>query len=429
MSNIILGGCRATTAGRTGGGRTHLNPFSGCSRPEPKPGKRSGLGRLASVRVLVLADTHLRAGSDRDLPAAVWAEARRCDHILHAGDVLTAGLLGRLARFRPARRGARQQRRHPHRPACPRRSRCELDGRPAGDDPRLRRDEGPPRPACAAASPAADIVIYGHSHMPDDSEGADRPAPLQPRQLHGTPVQPLPLLRHPRVERRPHPNPPDRPHPPIAAIAEPLGSEGRSSSRGGLARNHPPGDAGSPRPILGVSTRQARNRSMLACVDGVATGQVSRTPAASVAQLYSVLEPYLPKSERPCRGRSGHTPRGRTAVPHGVADGPTLRCRSRGVRRRSADDLGRRPRLQALLAATVRDSGLRAFPPRLPRSRNAYSALCAEVSKCHVAPSSERRRPRWPPEFLDHDVWPQRDRRRGHRTTWSTRHLHGHRRG
>lgn len=51
------------------------------------------------MRLLVLADTHLRAG--RPLPAPVSAAVDRADGVLHAGDVVEGELLDELASRRP----------------------------------------------------------------------------------------------------------------------------------------------------------------------------------------------------------------------------------------------------------------------------------------------------------------------------------------
>ncbi|MBV8960279.1 MAG: metallophosphoesterase family protein [Actinobacteria bacterium] len=51
------------------------------------------------MRLLVLADTHLRAG--RSLPASVVAAVERADGVLHAGDVTEAELLDELAARKP----------------------------------------------------------------------------------------------------------------------------------------------------------------------------------------------------------------------------------------------------------------------------------------------------------------------------------------
>ena len=113
------------------------------------------------VRVAVLADTHLR-GSVEALPARVVAEIADADGGLHAGGVLDAAalhvvlgnndrdLVGRLP------------------------DRVEVDiagvqvamvhdtGARAGRENRMRR-----------WFPAADVVVFGHSHEPWNAEGRD----------------------------------------------------------------------------------------------------------------------------------------------------------------------------------------------------------------------------------------------------------------
>lgn len=52
---------------------------------------------MTAVTVLVLADTHLRTGSPRWLPDSVVSCLDGVEAVLHAGDVLDAGVLDRLA--------------------------------------------------------------------------------------------------------------------------------------------------------------------------------------------------------------------------------------------------------------------------------------------------------------------------------------------
>ncbi|HEV3363304.1 MAG TPA: metallophosphoesterase family protein, partial [Acidimicrobiia bacterium] len=51
--------------------------------------------------VVVLADTHIRRGSTRRLPQAVYAALEEADLVLHAGDVVTSAVLEELAGFAP----------------------------------------------------------------------------------------------------------------------------------------------------------------------------------------------------------------------------------------------------------------------------------------------------------------------------------------
>jgi uncharacterized protein len=127
-------------------------------------------GANGAVRVVVLADTHAPRRW-RACPPRVAGYLRRADLILHAGDVCTASVLTELAEYAPvvavlgnndgpdvADWGA---------PAT-----AELDlgglrvamvhdsGAAAGRMARMRR-----------RFPAADLVVFGHSHIPLDESG------------------------------------------------------------------------------------------------------------------------------------------------------------------------------------------------------------------------------------------------------------------
>src|SRR3954454_18647349 len=59
-------------------------------------------GRLTAVsRVIVVADTHIRAGGKRRLPDAVYRSLEGADLVLHAGDLLVPEVLEDLRRFAP----------------------------------------------------------------------------------------------------------------------------------------------------------------------------------------------------------------------------------------------------------------------------------------------------------------------------------------
>jgi uncharacterized protein len=126
-----------------------------------------------SVRVVVLADTHLHDGDlpGRDLPEQAWERIRQCDVVLHAGDVLEAGtlrrleevattyavlgnndrtLVGRLPETRELRLAGVSV------------AMIHDSGRRAGRPARVRR-----------RFPKADIVVFGHSHVPCDEVGVD----------------------------------------------------------------------------------------------------------------------------------------------------------------------------------------------------------------------------------------------------------------
>jgi putative phosphoesterase len=123
------------------------------------------------AHVVVLADTHIRRGSTRRLSDAVYAHLERADLILHAGDVVVADVLDELEGFAPVRtvlgnndvelvgllpetrvfdvEGVRIGMIHD-------------SGASTGRAGRLRR-----------RFPDADVVVFGHSHIPWDTEGVD----------------------------------------------------------------------------------------------------------------------------------------------------------------------------------------------------------------------------------------------------------------
>jgi putative phosphoesterase len=128
--------------------------------------------RSSLVRIVVLADTHLRtrsAGATRRLPQAAWRYLHGAAAILHAGDVLDAGVLDELRMHAPVHAvlgnndlslvgllpvtkvlefsGVRIGMIHD-------------SGRASGRPARLRRQ-----------FPDAEVVVFGHSHAPVNEEG------------------------------------------------------------------------------------------------------------------------------------------------------------------------------------------------------------------------------------------------------------------
>jgi putative phosphoesterase len=130
----------------------------------------------APLRVVVLADTHLRDSPShgkkgRDLPAEAWALIDGCDAILHAGDVLEGGTLARLGALAPtyavlgnndvALVGV-----------LPHTRTLDL----AGVQVAMIHDSGPHsgRPTrMRRRFRDAHIVVFGHSHAPCDEVGVD----------------------------------------------------------------------------------------------------------------------------------------------------------------------------------------------------------------------------------------------------------------
>ena len=119
------------------------------------------------MRVAVLADTHAPRRW-KSCPPQVAAHLRGADLILHAGDVCTAAVLDELAAYAPVR-AVRGNNDGPDVAAWGAPDTLDLDlgglavamihdsGPAAGRPTRLRR-----------RFPAADLVIFGHSHIPLD---------------------------------------------------------------------------------------------------------------------------------------------------------------------------------------------------------------------------------------------------------------------
>jgi putative phosphoesterase len=146
---------------------------------------------MAEVRVVVLSDTHAPRRW-RSCPPRVAGHLPGADLILHAGDVCTAEVLDELAQYAPVRAvlgnndGADVAAW-----GAPERLQLRLDGLPVA----MIHDSGPARGRTARmrrAFPAAELVIFGHSHIPlDHSEDGVRVFnPGSPtdrrRQPHGT---------------------------------------------------------------------------------------------------------------------------------------------------------------------------------------------------------------------------------------------------
>jgi hypothetical protein len=136
------------------------------------------------VLVVLLADTHVPDGiGRRRLPDDVLAAAEAADLVLHAGDVTGPTLLAELGELAPtvAVLGNND---HSLVGALPERVELDLDGVRVA----MVHDSG------AAARrgerlrgwfPEADLVVFGHSHLPEDDVG-----PIGQRRFNpGSPTQ------------------------------------------------------------------------------------------------------------------------------------------------------------------------------------------------------------------------------------------------
>src|SRR4051794_30445227 len=121
---------------------------------------------MSSMRVVVMSDTHLSDTSARRLDPSLLDAAAGADVILHAGDVTGAALLEQLGRLAPVHAvlgnndvdlvGVLPE---------------TLDLDLGGVHVSLVHDAGqragrPER--LARRFPGADLVVFGHSHLPED---------------------------------------------------------------------------------------------------------------------------------------------------------------------------------------------------------------------------------------------------------------------
>jgi uncharacterized protein len=135
------------------------------------------------MRVVLLTDTHLADGAARSLDERVLDEVAASDLVLHAGDVTGAELLAHLGALAPVR-AVLGNNDVTLRERLPEQVRLDLDGLDVG----MVHDAGPrsARPArLARRFPGADLVVFGHSHEPEDTAVAGCPRIFNP----GSPTQ------------------------------------------------------------------------------------------------------------------------------------------------------------------------------------------------------------------------------------------------
>ena len=134
----------------------------------PSPHHRTG-GRL---KVVVIAATHLKRGwPNRVLPGAALRVLRTADVVLHAGDITQADHLEQLAGLAPVHAVLGNNDRELI-GALPETLELTLEGVRIG----MIHDSGPARGRAErlhARFPDADLVVFGHSHIPWDEAGVD----------------------------------------------------------------------------------------------------------------------------------------------------------------------------------------------------------------------------------------------------------------
>ncbi len=120
---------------------------------------------------MVLADTHIGRRSRRRLPDAAYAHLAEADVILHAGDVLVPELLDELRGFAPVH-AVLGNNDGELVGLLPETLVIRLDGVELG----MVHDSGPAKGRAARLRrrfPSADLVVFGHSHIPWNEPGLD----------------------------------------------------------------------------------------------------------------------------------------------------------------------------------------------------------------------------------------------------------------
>ncbi len=123
------------------------------------------------MHVVVVSDTHIRRGSKRRLPDSAYAHLEDADLILHAGDIVVSDVLDELGGFAPVH-------------AVLGNNDAELVGllpetrllKIEGVRVAMVHDSGPSSGRAGRMKrrfPEADVVVFGHSHIPWDQEGVD----------------------------------------------------------------------------------------------------------------------------------------------------------------------------------------------------------------------------------------------------------------
>jgi uncharacterized protein len=119
------------------------------------------------MHAVLLADTHIRNANERPLDRRVLAAAAKADVILHAGDVTAHELLDVLSELAPVHAVLGNNDDVELAARLPEHLTLELDAVVVT----LIHDGGPRRGRPARLTrrfPASDVIVFGHSHMPED---------------------------------------------------------------------------------------------------------------------------------------------------------------------------------------------------------------------------------------------------------------------
>jgi putative phosphoesterase len=124
------------------------------------------------MRLVILADTHVPKRA-RDLPADVWAAVSDADVVIHAGDWVDVALLDRLQERSSRLVGVvGNNDGAPLRARLPEVARVDLDGLRFTVVHETGASVGRDRRMDARYRDDSDVVVFGHSHIPWDTETA-----------------------------------------------------------------------------------------------------------------------------------------------------------------------------------------------------------------------------------------------------------------
>ncbi|MGH9263532.1 MAG: metallophosphoesterase family protein [Acidimicrobiales bacterium] len=124
-----------------------------------------------STHVVVVSDTHIRRARARKLPDRAYAHLDRADVILHAGDILVGEVLDELRGFAPVHAVLGNNDAELV-GVLPETVSLELDGVRLA----MIHDSGSSQGRAGRMRrrfPDADVVVFGHSHIPWDDSGVD----------------------------------------------------------------------------------------------------------------------------------------------------------------------------------------------------------------------------------------------------------------
>jgi len=120
------------------------------------------------LRLVLTSDTHLPRRA-RDLPEPLWAAIDAADVVVHAGDWVDVGLLDALEARAARLVGVHGNNDGPAlRARLPEVARVQLGGMRFAVVHETGAAAGRER-RCAAAFPDADVLVFGHSHIPWDT--------------------------------------------------------------------------------------------------------------------------------------------------------------------------------------------------------------------------------------------------------------------